>query len=130
MADFDDEGGEQYDDERPAPPPIQAVRITVDEVVAAIKLLKDHKGSSRQSLLKYFRNKRELANEDPQGINLGIKKACDEGTKAGTLIQNKQSFKVKGVEFEPPKDLTVVSEVSMHACPKQLGLIPPLMPCG
>ena len=31
--------------------------------------------------------------------------------RSGVLVQNKQSFKVKGVEFEPPKDITVIQEV-------------------
>ena len=117
MADYEDD--ERYD-ERPEPPPIKVAHIKLDEVVDAIKHLRDHKGSSRAALLKYFKNKRELANEQPEGINLGIKRACDEGVKSGVLIQNKQSFKVKGVEFEPPKDITVVSEVILAASLTQL----------
>jgi|LauGreSBDMM110SN_4_FD.fasta_scaffold118162_1 hypothetical protein len=116
MSDVDERvDNDEHEDEEPVvePPPIKVAKISVEDVVNAIKFLKDHKGSSRASLLKYFKGKLDL--ESPEGINIGLKRACDEGVKSGSLVQIKQSFKVKGVEFEPPKDLTVVQEVCGHA---------------
>lgn len=111
MSDVDERIEEDHEEEAPeeAPPPIKVAKISVEDVVNAIKFLKDHKGSSRASLLKYFKGKLDL--DSPEGINIGLKRACDDGVKSGSLIQVKQSFKVKGVEFEPPKDITVVQEV-------------------
>ena len=56
--------------------------ITVDDVVKAITTLRDHHGSSRQALVKYFKVEHKIA--EPAA---SLKKALDAGVKDGTLIQ-------------------------------------------
>jgi hypothetical protein len=89
--------------------PAVLITIEIDEIVEAIKIQAQHKGSSRAALLKYFKGKLELPSVED--LTVPLKKALDAGVKSGILSQDKQSFKVKGVEFPPPKDSTVISEV-------------------
>lgn len=88
------------------------MEITVQDVLEAIKALADHKGSSRAALLKHFKSKvKASGTSEDDAISVPLKKALDEGVKSGDLIAvTKQTYKARGVEFEPPKDSTVVIE--------------------
>ena len=88
------------------------MEITVQDIVDAIKVLAEHKGSSRAALMKHFKSKSKTTSEsDADTISVPLKKALDEGVKSGELVAvTKMSFKAKGIEFEPPKDSTVVIE--------------------
>ncbi|GAX81330.1 hypothetical protein CEUSTIGMA_g8761.t1 [Chlamydomonas eustigma] len=89
--------------------PAVLITIEIEEIVEAIKIQAQHKGSSRAALLKHFKGKLDLPSVED--LTVPLKKALDAGVKSGILTQDKQSFKVKGVEFPPPKDSTVISEV-------------------
>ena len=67
-----------------------APKSVLDKVVAAIRAMKDHKGSSRQSIAKYL--KAEFGTDNAAALRAALKK----GVSAGTLVQDKQSFRVAG----------------------------------
>lgn len=64
-------------------------KVSVDKVIEAIRALHDHRGSSRQSVLKYCASELGI---DAEAVKAGLKK----GVQSGRLIQTGQSFKVKG----------------------------------
>ena len=85
-------------------------KTVLDKVVAAIRELKDHKGSSRQAIAKYLK-----VNFDADNAN-ALKVALKKGVSNGLLTQQGQSFKIAGEEYEEPEEerlvITNVSEGS------------------
>ena len=67
-----------------------APKSVLDKVVAVIRAMKDHKGSSRQSIAKYL--KAEFGTDNAAALRAALKK----GVSAGVLVQDKQSFRVAG----------------------------------
>ncbi len=100
---------EDYADQAPERPQAPARVIPVEDVVEAIKVLASHTGSSRAALTKFFKKKLDIG--EGEDISISLKRALDQGVKAGTITQERQSFKVKGLEFPPPPETTVISEV-------------------
>ena len=75
------------------------------QVIVAIRAVQDHKGASRQAIVKYLKSEFQCEN------GVAIKKAL----KSDKLIQTGQSFRVKGdAPIAPPADEVVgVEDVSI-----------------
>ncbi|CAH0375927.1 unnamed protein product [Pelagomonas calceolata] len=71
------------------------------QVIVAIRAVQDHKGASRQAIVKYLKSEFQCEN------GVAIKKAL----KSDKLIQTGQSFRVKGdAPIAPPADEVVGTE--------------------
>ena len=71
------------------------------QVIVAIRAVQDHKGASRQAIVKYLKAEFQCEN------GVAIKKAL----KSDKLIQTGQSFRVKGdAPIAPPADEVVGTE--------------------
>jgi FKBP-type peptidyl-prolyl cis-trans isomerase len=73
----------------------------VQRVIEALRALADHGGSGRAKLAKRLGDSMSA---------VALKKALEAGVKEGVLIQNKQSFSIKGEAFAIPADVHVVQE--------------------
>lgn len=71
---------------------------SVQLVIEALRALADPGGSGRAKLVKRIGDKLNAVQ---------LKKALEAGVAAGLLVQNKQSFSIKGEEFAIPEDLRV-----------------------
>jgi FKBP-type peptidyl-prolyl cis-trans isomerase len=70
-------------------------------VIVAIRAVQDHKGASRQAIVKYLKSEFQCEN------GVAIKKAL----KSDKLVQTGQSFRVKGdAPIAPPADEVVGTE--------------------
>merc|ERR1712110_628210 len=69
-------------------------------VVAAIKALKDRKGSSLPAIKKYIAANYKV---DVVKNKSFISKALKKGVEKGTIVKNKASFKLGKVEKKPKK---------------------------
>ena len=75
-----------------------AIDATPAQVIVAIRAVQDHKGASRQAIVKYLKSEFQCEN------GVAIKKAL----KSDKLIQTGQSFRVKGdAPIAPPADEVV-----------------------
>jgi FKBP-type peptidyl-prolyl cis-trans isomerase len=71
------------------------------QVIVAIRAVQDHKGASRQAIVKYLKSEFQCENV------VAIKKAL----KSDKLVQTGQSFRVKGdAPIAPPADEVVGTE--------------------
>mmetsp|Transcript_2916 Transcript_2916/g.8465 ORF Transcript_2916/g.8465 Transcript_2916/m.8465 type:complete len:177 (-) Transcript_2916:10-540(-) len=76
-------------------------KTVLDKVIVAIRAVQDHKGASRQAIVKYLKSEFQCEN------GVAIKKAL----KSDKLIQTGQSFRVKGdAPIAPPADEVVGTE--------------------
>mmetsp|Transcript_30426 Transcript_30426/g.66464 ORF Transcript_30426/g.66464 Transcript_30426/m.66464 type:complete len:189 (-) Transcript_30426:200-766(-) len=78
-------------------------KTTLDKIELGIRALKDPNGSSRHALVKYLK---------AEGIEnaTAIKKAFKTGVESGRLIQQGQSFKLPGVQFDGPEEDRIQQE--------------------
>lgn len=77
-------------------------KTVLQKVVVAIRAVQDHKGASRQAVVKYLKAELDCANA------AAIKGALKKGVSGGTLVQTGQSFRVAGdAIIAPPADETV-----------------------
>jgi FKBP-type peptidyl-prolyl cis-trans isomerase len=72
-------------------------KTVLDKVLFAIRALKDFKGSSRQAIAKYL--KAEFAQDNANALKAALKK----GVSTGVLVQQGQSFRIAGEEYEEPE---------------------------
>ena len=70
----------------------------VQFVVEALRALADHAGSGRAKIAKRLGD---------QLSAVQLKKALESGVSSGILVQNKQSFSIKGETFAIPEELRV-----------------------
>ena len=79
----------------------RACSIASAQVIVAIRAVQDHKGASRQAIVKYLKAEFQCEN------GVAIKKAL----KSDKLVQTGQSFRVKGdAPIAPPADEVVGTE--------------------
>eukprot|EP00959_Pyramimonas_sp_CCMP1952_P472260 9499764-Pyramimonas_sp.AAC.2 len=73
-------------------------KTTLDKIELGIRTLKDPNGSSRQALVKFLKAECGIENA------AAIKKAFKTGVDSARLIQQGQSFRLPGVEFDGPEE--------------------------
>ena len=83
----------------------------VQMVIEALRALADHDGSGRAKIAKRIGDKLTAVQ---------FKKALENGVREGVLVQQKQSFSIKGETFAIPEELRVDIE-TLREAPSDAG---------
>ena len=79
---------------------------SIDKIVEAIRFLKNPKGSSTKAILSHIEKAYGEINEK------GIKTALKNGLSADALVQNKNSYLVKGETYEDTSEKVDISVIT------------------